>query len=60
MERLAWFSRFLSLNRSRTPMWSADARQHIFDAWRATARKYGSVNTMDPAGAAGTVHHEER
>ena len=22
-------------------MWSADARQHVFDAWRTTARKYG-------------------
>ena len=22
-------------------MWSADARQYIFDKWRATARRYG-------------------
>jgi histidyl-tRNA synthetase len=37
----AWIPRFLSRTASAPDVWSADARQYIFDKWRATARRYG-------------------
>jgi histidyl-tRNA synthetase len=41
MERLPAFRDFYPEPLPHTDVWSADARQHIFDAWRRTARRYG-------------------
>src|SRR5688572_3412356 len=41
MERLPGFRDFYPEPLPHPDVWSADARQHIFDAWRTTARKYG-------------------
>jgi len=41
MERLPGFRDFYPEPLPQPDMWSADARQHIFDHWRATARRYG-------------------
>jgi histidyl-tRNA synthetase len=41
MERLPGFRDFYPEPLPHTDVWSADARQHIFDHWRATARRYG-------------------
>lgn len=41
MERLPAFRDFYPEPLPHTDVWSADARQHIFDAWRGTARRYG-------------------
>ncbi len=41
MERLPGFRDFYPEPLPTTDAWSADARQHIFDTWRAVARRYG-------------------
>lgn len=41
MERLPGFRDFYPEPLPHSDVWSADARQHIFDAWRTTARRYG-------------------
>jgi len=41
MERLPGFRDFYPEPLPHTDVWSADARQHIFDKWRTTARRYG-------------------
>ncbi len=41
MERLPAFRDFYPEPLPHPDVWSADARQHIFDAWRRTARRYG-------------------
>jgi len=41
MERLPGFRDFYPEPLPHSDVWSADARQFIFDQWRATARRYG-------------------
>jgi histidyl-tRNA synthetase len=41
MERLPGFRDFYPEPLPHPDLWSADARQHIFNAWRETARRYG-------------------
>jgi histidyl-tRNA synthetase len=41
MERLPGFRDFYPEPLPHLDVWSADARQHIFKAWRATAARYG-------------------
>jgi histidyl-tRNA synthetase len=41
MERLPGFRDFYPEPLPQPDMWSADARQYIFDKWRAMARRYG-------------------
>jgi len=41
MQRLPGFRDFYPEPLPTTDVWSADARQYIFDKWRATARRYG-------------------
>jgi histidyl-tRNA synthetase len=41
MERLPGFRDFYPEPLPHPDVWSADARQYIFDKWRATARRYG-------------------
>lgn len=41
MERLPGFRDFYPEPLPNPNVWSADARQHIFDQWRRTARRYG-------------------
>src|SRR5687767_6138710 len=41
MERLPGFRDFYPEPLPHPDVWSADARQHIFGAWRTAARKYG-------------------
>ncbi len=41
MERLPGFRDFYPEPIPHTDVWSADARQFIFDKWRETARRYG-------------------
>jgi histidyl-tRNA synthetase len=41
MERLPGFRDFYPEPLPHTDVWSADARQYIFDKWRTTARRYG-------------------
>ena len=41
MERLPGFRDFYPEPLPHPDVWSADARQFIFDQWRATARRYG-------------------
>jgi len=41
MERLPGFRDFYPEPLPDKDAWSADARRHIFDAWRETARRYG-------------------
>jgi histidyl-tRNA synthetase len=41
MERLPGFRDFYPEPVPHAELWSADARQHIFDHWRAVARRYG-------------------
>ena len=41
MERLPGFRDFYPEPLPHTDVWSADARQYIFDQWRAVARRYG-------------------
>ncbi len=41
MERLPGFRDFYPEPIPHRDVWSADARQHVFDRWRATARRYG-------------------
>ncbi|HVY70850.1 MAG TPA: histidine--tRNA ligase [Verrucomicrobiae bacterium] len=41
MERLPGFRDFYPEPLPNQDAWSADARQYIFDRWRATARRYG-------------------
>ncbi len=41
MQRLPGFRDFYPEPLPNTDVWSADARQHIFDRWRKTARSYG-------------------
>jgi histidyl-tRNA synthetase len=41
MERLPGFRDFYPEPLPSPDAWSADARQHIFEAWRNTARRYG-------------------
>ena len=41
MERLPGFRDFYPEPLPHQDVWSADARQYIFDKWRATARRYG-------------------
>src|SRR5271165_6070602 len=41
MERLPGFRDFYPEPLPQPDMWSADARQYIFDHWRSTARRYG-------------------
>src|SRR6267378_5080059 len=41
MERLPGFRDFYPEPLPNADMWSADARQYIFDKWRGTARRYG-------------------
>ncbi len=41
MERLPAFRDFYPEPLPHPDVWSADARQHIFEAWRRTARRYG-------------------
>jgi histidyl-tRNA synthetase len=41
MERLPGFRDFYPEPLPHSDVWSADARQYIFDKWRATARHYG-------------------
>ena len=40
MERLPGFRDFYPEPLPRPELWSADARQYLFDKWRATARRY--------------------
>jgi len=40
MERLPGFRDFYPEPLPHPDLWSADARQHIFDTWRGTARRY--------------------
>jgi len=41
MDRLPGFRDFYPEPLPHQDVWSCDARTHIFDAWRATARRYG-------------------
>jgi histidyl-tRNA synthetase len=41
MERLPGFRDFYPEPLPHSDVWSADARQHIFNAWRSTSRRYG-------------------
>jgi len=41
MERLPGFRDFYPEPLPQPGLWSADLRQHIFDKWRGTARRYG-------------------
>src|SRR5262252_8736606 len=41
MERLPGFRDFYPEPLPHTDVWSADARQYIFDKWREMARRYG-------------------
>jgi len=41
MERLPGFRDFYPEPLPHADVWSADARQHIFDGWRRVARRYG-------------------
>jgi len=41
MERLPGFRDFYPEPLPHTDVWSADARQYIFEKWRTTARRYG-------------------
>src|SRR5256885_492750 len=41
MERLPGFRDFYPEPLPHTDVWSADARQYIFDRWRSVARRYG-------------------
>src|SRR6187399_3782724 len=41
MERLPGFRDFYPEPLPHPDLWSADARQYIFDTWRATSRRYG-------------------
>ncbi len=41
MDRLPGFRDFYPEPLPNTDVWSADARQYIFDRWRGTARRYG-------------------
>src|SRR3954470_5199140 len=41
MERLPGFRDFYPEPLPQADLWSADARQYIFDKWRRTARRYG-------------------
>lgn len=41
MERLPGFRDFYPEPLPQPDLWSADARQHIFEIWRTTARRYG-------------------
>src|SRR5512135_196198 len=41
MERLPGFRDFYPEPLPQPDLWSADARQYVFDKWRATARRYG-------------------
>jgi histidyl-tRNA synthetase len=41
MDRLPGFRDFYPEPLPHTDVWSTDARQYIFDRWRATARRYG-------------------
>src|ERR1043166_7312662 len=41
MQRLPGFRDFYPEPLPTNDVWSADARQYIFDKWRATARRYG-------------------
>lgn len=41
MDRLPGFRDFYPEPLPQPDLWSADARQHIFDKWRTTARNYG-------------------
>jgi len=41
MERLPGFRDFYPEPLPHSDVWSADARQHIFNQWRVTARRYG-------------------
>jgi histidyl-tRNA synthetase len=41
MERLPGFRDFYPEPLPHKDVWSADARQYLFDSWRATARRYG-------------------
>ena len=41
MERLPGFRDFYPEPLPHPDVWSADARQYIFDKWRETARRYG-------------------
>src|SRR5712671_4649180 len=41
MERLPGFRDFYPEPLPQPDMWSADARQYVFDKWRAAARRYG-------------------
>ena len=41
MQRLPGFRDFYPEPLPASDVWSADARQYIFDKWRATARRYG-------------------
>lgn len=41
MERLPGFRDFYPEPLPQPDLWSADARQHIFDTWRNSARRYG-------------------
>jgi histidyl-tRNA synthetase len=41
MDRLPGFRDFYPEPLPHTDVWSADARNYIFNAWRATARRYG-------------------
>jgi histidyl-tRNA synthetase len=41
IERLPGFRDFYPEPLPHKDVWSCDARSHIFDAWRATARRYG-------------------
>jgi histidyl-tRNA synthetase len=41
MERLPGFRDFYPEPLPHTDVWSADARQFVFDKWRTTARRYG-------------------
>ncbi|HXI50326.1 MAG TPA: hypothetical protein VNH84_02445, partial [Candidatus Saccharimonadales bacterium] len=41
MERLPGFRDFYPEPLPSSEAWSADARQYVFDRWRAVARRYG-------------------
>ena len=55
MERLPGFRDFYPepLPPTKDELWSMDARNHIFDTWRAVARRYGFRELREETGYEG-------
>jgi len=60
MERLPGFRDFYPEPLPNPDVWSADARQHIFDQWRETARVTVSRIRRAAARTARTFHDQKR